>query len=158
MKSGFLFILGMAAIMALGANGQGELAQIRAATKQFQRLEVAQAAGYNFVSGPNHCNPSFGGAGYQYVNIGLIDTTVDPLHPEALIYVPDSNGALQLGAVEYIVPVTAWNTTHTAEWPRVMGQQFSLDSSLGVYILHVWVWSTNPSGIFENWNPNLACL
>ena len=158
MKSGFLFILGLTAIMAFGASGRGELAQIRSATEQFQRPEMAQAAGYSFISSLNDCNPSFGGAGYQYINIGLIDTSVDLLHPEAMIYVPGRNGTLQLGAVEYIVPVAAWNAIHTAEWPRIMDQQFQLNPGLGVYILHIWVWTDNPSGIFEAWNPNVACL
>lgn len=25
------------------------------------------------------------------------------------------------------------------------------------YDLHVWVWSNNPSGIFEMFNPNVSC-
>jgi len=157
MKSGFLFVLGLATIMALSAKGQGDLVQLHSATEQFQRFEAAQAAGYNALWGLNQCNPSFGGAGYQYVNVGLVDTTVDLQHPEALIYVPGPNGTLQLAAVEYIVPVAAWNTTHSNKWPQVMDQQFRLNSSLGVYILHVWVWKENPSGVFEDWNPNIAC-
>lgn len=158
MKIGILFTFGMAVIMALGLTGAGEIVQLRSATEQFKSLDVAQAAGYNAVWGLNHCNPSLGGAGYQYVNVGLIDTIVDPLHPEAMIYVPGPNGTLQLGAVEYIVPVAAWNATHSAEWPRLMDEQFSLNSSLGVYILHIWVWKENPSGIFEFWNPNVSCI
>lgn len=157
MKSGFLFIIGFAAILALGANGRGELAQLRSATANFQRPEMAQAAGYNLL-GLNHCNPSFGGTGYQYVNVGLIDTTVDLLHPEGIIYVPGPNGALQLGAVQYIVPVSAWHAINTAVWPQIMGQQFHLNSILGVYVLNVWVWRDNPSGLFEDWNPTVSCL
>jgi hypothetical protein len=133
------------------------VSQLHSATEQFQRLDVAQAAGYNFMAGLNYCNPSLGGAGYPYVNIGLIDTTVDILHPEALIYIPGPNGTLQLGAVEYIVPVAAWKAAHTSEWPQLMDQQFHLNSTLGLYFLHVWVGKTNPSGMFEDWNPAVAC-
>jgi len=157
MKIGILFLLGLTGIMFLNSPGRGELAQLRLATEQFRLSEAAQAVGYNFMSSVDNCHQNLGGAGYQYVNIGLIDTTVDLLHPEALIYIPAPNGALQLGAVEYIVPVTAWNATHTAEWPQLMGQQFHLNSTLGAYVLHVWIWKDNPSGTFEDWNPNVAC-
>ena len=158
MKIGILFLLGITAISVLGIAGQGELPQLHSATEQFQRPEAAQAAGYNFMSSLDYCNQNLGGAGYQYVNIGLIDTNVDLLHPEALIYVPDPSGTLQLGAVEYMVPVAAWNAIHKAEWPQIMGQQFHLNATLGAYVLHVWIWKDNPSGIFEDWNPNVACL
>ena len=157
MKGGFLFIFGFVGILALSATGRGEMAQLRSATEQFQRPEMAQAAGYRLMSGLSRCNPGFGGAGYQYVNVGLIDTTVDLLHPEAMIYVPGLNGGLQLGAVEYIVPVAAWHAINTSAWPQAMGQQFHLNPVLGVYVLHIWVWENNPSGMFEDWNPKVAC-
>jgi hypothetical protein len=25
------------------------------------------------------------------------------------------------------------------------------------YDLHVWLWKTNPSGLFNPWNPDLSC-
>jgi len=158
MKIGILFILGLATIMAMSKPGQTSLPQLQLATEQFQGLAAAQTAGYTLTSGHNDCNRSLGGAGYQYVNVGLIDTTVDLEHPEALIYIPNSNGTIQLGAVEYIVPVAGWNAIHKSEWPKIMGQQFHLNSALGVYELHVWTWKDNPSGMFEDWNPKVACI
>src|SRR5215510_10401280 len=107
MKIPLLFLIAVTAISALGATGHGQVAhlsKLHTATEQFQHLEAAQAAGYNFMAGLNTCNPTLGGAGYPYVNIGLIDTTVDLQYPEAMIYVPGPNGTWQLGAVEYIVP------------------------------------------------------
>jgi hypothetical protein len=157
MKSGLVFILGLVAILRMGVAEQGDLVQLRSATGQFQNPGEAEAAGYNPMTGLVQCNADLGGAGTEYINVGLIDTTVDLLQPEAMIYIPGPNGTLQLGAVEYIVPVAAWNATHTAEWPHIMGQQFHLNSIRGIYILHVWVWSDNPSGVFEDWNPNVAC-
>jgi hypothetical protein len=168
MKFGLLFILGVTAITTLGFPGKSksdslplpepQLSNIQSATDRFQSLETASAAGYNFTPTLDYCNPGVGGAGYHYINLGLIDTIVDPLQPEAMIYVPDTNGTLHLGAVEYIVPVTAWNTEHKAEWPQVMDQQFHLNSTLNVYTLRVWVWKDNPSGRFEDWNPSISCL
>jgi len=160
MKASIMFLLAFSAIATLGFPRQGdspELRQLSSISEQFQQPEMAQAAGYNFFSGLENCNLNLGGAGYPYVNIGLIDTTVDLLQPEVLIYVPTPNGTLQLGAVEYIVPVNAWNDTHKDEWPRLMEQQFHLNSTLGAYVLHVWVWQENPSGMFEDWNPKVAC-
>jgi hypothetical protein len=155
---GILFMIGVFGIMMMGTNNQKDLSQLRLVTAQFQRLEAAQAAGYGLVSGPNQClkNSGLGGLGYRYINTSLIDAKVDFLKPEVLVYVPASNGALQLGAVEYIVPVAAWNATHTG-WPQLMGHQFHLNSNLEVYVLHIWVWENNPSGMFEDWNPKVSC-
>jgi hypothetical protein len=94
--------------------------------------------------------------GYHYVNTDLLDTTVDLLRPEAMVYSPDANGSIQLGAVEYIVSAAAWDAEHT-EVPQVLGQSFHLNERLGVYILHAWLWKNNPSGMFEDWNPEVTC-
>ena len=32
-----------------------------------------------------------------------------------------------------------------------------LNPALGWYILHAWVWKPNPSGMFNNWNPDVDC-
>jgi hypothetical protein len=153
---GILFMLGVIGIMMMGTNGQSDLAQLRSITAQFQRLEAAQTAGYSPASGQCSKNSGFGGLGYRYVNTSLIDANVDFLQPEVLVYLPGPNGVLQLGAVEYIVPVAKWNATHTG-WPQMMGHQFHLNPGLEAYVLHVWVWENNPSGTFEDWNPKVSC-
>ena len=158
MKSGFLFMVGFVAIMAMGANGRGGSNQLRSATENFQRPEMALAAGYSPASNLDRCHSSLGGAGYQYINAALIDTTVDLLKPEALVYVPGPNGAYKLGAVAYMVPVSAWHAIHPTEWPQAMGEQFHLNSRVGMYVLHVWNWENNPSGMFEDWNPKVPCV
>jgi hypothetical protein len=94
--------------------------------------------------------------GYRYINKALLDTTVDVLHPEALVYSPDRNGSIQLGAVEYLVPAAAWDAEHT-ERPQVLGQSFHLNERLRMYVLHAWTWKHNPSGTFEDWNPDVYC-
>src|SRR5258706_8051096 len=155
---GIIFMFGLIGIMMMSKNGQNDVTQLRLVTAQFQRLEAAQAAGYDLVSGPNQClkNSAFGGLGYRYINAGLIDAKVDFLQPEVMVYIPGPNGALQLGAVEYVVPVAAWNATHTG-WPQIMGHQFHLNPSLDAYVLHIWIWQNNPSGMFEDWNPTVSC-
>jgi len=155
---GIMFIFGLIGILVMGANGKSDVTQLRLVTAQYQRLDAAQAAGYDHASALNSCvsNSALGGLGYRFVKPGLLDAQVDLNKPEAMVYVPGPNGALQLGAVEFIVPVEAWNSTHTG-WPQLMGHQFHLNSALNVYVLHIWVWQNNPSGMFEDWNPNIAC-
>lgn len=159
MKSGILFLLGFVAILGLGAMGQNELAQLRATTAQFHRPEAAQAAGYNLVPGLDHCfnNPSVGVMGYHYINVSLLDAAVNFLQPEVMVYTPGPNGIPQLGAVEYVVPA-AWDVEGHTHLPMLFGQHFHLNEALGVYILHVWIWKNNPSGMFEDWNPIVSCL
>lgn len=149
-------MLGVIGIMMMGTNDQREVAQLRLVTAQFQRIEVVQAAGYSLASSQCLKNSGFGGLGYRYINTSLIDAKVDIQQPEVIIYVPGPNGALQLGAVEYVVPVAMWNATHTG-WPQMMGHQFHLNPSLNAYVLHIWVWENNPSGMFEDWNPKVSC-
>ena len=156
---GIMFMFGLIGILVMGNFRRSDMTQLRVATAEFQRLETAQAAGYRPVSDLNLClnnTSGFGGLGYRYSNNDLIDANVDPLQPEALIYVPGPNGVLQLGAVEYIVPVAAWNATQ-AGWPQLMGHQFHLNPGIEAYVLHIWAWENNPSGMFEYWNPTVSC-
>ena len=152
-------ILSMFTVFAVQAQTQDDLAALRDATAQFHRPEAAQAAGYDLVIGLDHCfnNPGVGAMGYHYINVSLLDTTVDFLQPETMVYTPGPNGILQLGAVEYIVPAAAWDAEGHNHLPMVLGQHFHLNPSLGVYILHIWIWKHNPSGMFEDWNPKVSC-
>jgi hypothetical protein len=152
-------VLSMSAVFAVQAQTQDALAELRAATAQFHRPEAAQAAGYDLVPGLDHCfdNPGVGGMGYHYINVGILDTTVELSRPEAMVYTPGPDGILQLGAVEYVVPAAAWDAEGHTQLPMLFGRYFHLNEALGVYILHVWVWKNNPSDMFEDWNPNVSC-
>jgi len=141
------------------ADGNGAtLADVRAATAAYHNPSLAQAAEYHLVPGLDYCfeNPGVGGMGYHLINTNLLDTVIDPLKPEAMVYEPDRTGKYILGAVEYIVPISAWDDGHT-QAPMLFGQVFERDVPLGVYTLHVWLWQTNPSGIFNEWNPRFSC-
>lgn len=159
MKSQILFMLGFIAILVLNVTDETELAQLRAATAEFHRLEAAQAAGYDLVPGLDHCfdNPGVGGMGYHYINVSILDTTVELTRPEAMVYIPGPDGVLQLGAVEYVVPAAAWDAEGHTALPMLFGRSFHLNQALGVYVLHAWAWKNNPSGVFEDWNPNVSC-
>jgi hypothetical protein len=144
--------------MIVQASVQDNFAELRDATAQYHRPEVAQAAGYDLVPGLHHCfnNPGVGAMGYHYINGDLLDTAVNFLEPEVMVYTPGPNGILQLGAVEYVVPAAVWDAEHD-ELPQVIGQEFHLNPALGVYVLHIWVWKNNPAGMFEDWNPKVSC-
>ncbi len=135
-----------------------DIAKLRDATAQFHRPEAAQAAGYDLVPGLDSCfdNPGVGGMGFHYIDTSALDTKVELLHPEALVYAPGPNG-LQLDAVEYIVPQDKWDATGNPNLPELNGKSLHLDPVLHVYVLHIWVWKNNPSGILEDWNPTVSC-
>ncbi|HEX7072080.1 MAG TPA: hypothetical protein VF190_14805 [Rhodothermales bacterium] len=137
---------------------QQQLKQLRDATEGFERTAAAESAGYGLVPGLDHCftNQPLGDMGIHYIDAAALDLSLDLVHPEAMVYVPDSNGDLVLGAVEYIIPAADWDAEHT-ELPMLLGRHLHLNEALGVYVLHAWIWRENRSGIFEDWNPDVHC-
>jgi hypothetical protein len=159
-----------------------ELAAVRDVTSQFRDVNVAIAAGYLTPAGRLCDQIAIGGMGIHSPNPALQATqTLDPLHPEVLLYQPKANGGFQLVGVEYIQFVLLRNpaTNQVAPWtsptswpsnyevvtptPHLFGQTF--DGPMPGHIpgmpwhwdLHVWIWAHNPSGMFEPWNPAVSC-
>jgi hypothetical protein len=138
---------------------QYDLAQVRRATAAFHDISIAQAAGYQLLPFYSFCvyNPELGAMGVHYINMSIIDTVVDPLQPEAMAYVPDETGVLQLASVEYIVAASAWDAENP-EPPTIFGQTFGYNPAFGgLYTLHAWIWIPNPAGMFSYYNPQLSC-
>lgn len=156
-----LVLLSALTVTVALAAGKGDLAQVRRATAKFHRIDAAIAEGYVQIEGLDYCfeNPGVGDMGFHYINPDLLDTTVNILEPEAMVYAPGPKGeeGLQLGAVEYIVPASAWDQTGNTDLPELFGRSFHLNEKLGVYVLHAWIFKNNPAGIFEDWNPQVAC-
>jgi hypothetical protein len=133
---------------------------VRNANAQYQDVNAATAAGYGpflgCVSGSDH-----GAMGIHYVNPTLLNGTVDPAHPQALIYEP-SNGQMTLVGVEFIADAATW-LKNNASPPVLEGQTFLFVDSPNRYNippffeLHVWAWRTNPKGPFMDWNDNVTC-
>jgi hypothetical protein len=133
---------------------------VRSATIQYQNITNATAAGYGpflgCVSGSDH-----GAMGIHYVNGALLNGTLDPMHPQALIYEP-SNGQMSLVGVEFIVDAATW-LKNNANPPVLDGQTFLLVDSPNrfnipsFFELHVWAWRANPMGSFMDWNDNVSC-
>jgi hypothetical protein len=142
---------------AAAAQHEGHLSnplaeKVREVNARFADVAVAVSEGYSpipCVSGPN------GGAmGIHYVNGTLIDATVELDKPEAVMYEPGADGALELIAVEYIAN----------EGPTSLeGHLFNFvtePNRYGLpnfYELHVWAWRDNPTGTFADMNPNVSC-
>jgi len=157
-----------------------DLDAAKAATGRFHSLSQAAAAGYGLPPAPaplHECisNGAQGAMGFHYVNGGLLDLNVEPTKPEALVYAPDSNGKLQLAALEYVVFQAPWDEQHQKDpahfpaMPEAFGQMFMpVNAAAGhngntifdippFYMLHVWLWNSNPSGLFNPWNPSVSC-
>jgi hypothetical protein len=90
----------------------------------------------------------------HYLNPGLVDSTVELLRPELVMYEPQPDGSLQLIGVDYVVPFDAWTAP---EAPTLLGVPFMRNEPLGVWALHIWAWRPNPSGMFAMWNPQASC-
>ncbi|WP_309672091.1 hypothetical protein [Gemmatimonas sp.] len=165
----------------LGADVSKSLAALRSATAGFHDVNVAIAAGYANPSGIPCVDSPQGTMGVHVVKASLLDQAVTPNAPELLLYLPKANGGFKLVAVEYLVPVlvrnlstgvvspwfamTPWGAGYAVVTPRpsVFGEAFEgpmPGHEPGMpwhYDKHVWLWNTNPNGMFSQWNPSIAC-
>ena len=152
------FALAQQNTQPLGQGDQDKLVEIvRNATEQYQ--DVSKAVGYSpalgCVSGSDH-----GAMGIHYVNGNLLNGPIDPKHPQALIYEPQSNGELKLVGVEFIILASALPPNPA---PQVEGHlMLFVDGpnryGLGpFYELHVWAWRDNPQGSYVDWNDHVSC-
>ncbi|MFW6074505.1 MAG: hypothetical protein ACOC9Y_02855 [Chloroflexota bacterium] len=135
------------------------LAQLQRSVAPYSTVEDAEAAGWVLIEGLDHCfdNPGVGAMGYHYINPDMLDTSLNPILPEALVFQADSEGNLTLGAVEWIVPADAWDEESPDALPEVFGHPLHLNEDLGVYVLHAWIFLDNPLGTLEDWNPDVTC-
>jgi hypothetical protein len=151
-----------------------DLIRAAVATARFHSLNQADRAGYAQPPAPaplHECisNGAQGAMGFHFIKGSLLDTTVNPTEPEALVYAPDKHGKLHLAALEYVVFQDAWNAAHPGTMPELFGQMFMpVDAAPGhngntvfdippFFMLHVWIWNSNPSGLFNPWNPSVSC-
>jgi hypothetical protein len=133
-----------------------DLKEARQGTASFHNIKRAEAGGYVSTLDTLGCfeNPGIGGMGLHYLHEGLLlDPAVDARTPEALVYEMGSNGRLRLVGLEYIVPSVF---VDPANPPELFGHRFHEHPVLPLYVLHAWVWSPNPLGMFEDWNPRVA--
>lgn len=141
----------------------GFVSEVRAATRSFQDVTAAVAAGYVNADGACVSGPDGGAMGVHYVNAAFVaDGELDVQRPEVLVYEP-RNGRLHLVAVEFLVDASLWDATNTGH--AVLGGQLfhyvGAPNRLRLpayYELHVWAWKRNPNGTFSDWNPRVSCV
>lgn len=152
-----------------------ELNMVRAATRKYKDVAVAQSDGYAIGS------PYVPGMGFHFVNGGLIASDEhaegDLTAPAILVYVPtgnyrpspfeehdaDRDSDLRLAAVEfahsgtlgaaadYFSDEEASRNLKVSEeegWEPIPDSPFTA--------LHVWVYRGNPAGVFHPTNPTVA--
>jgi hypothetical protein len=138
-----------------------QLAELRRATARFHDLERAQEAGYEvLVTHPEsgaECldHGTHGGMGYHYLNPALVSENVVVDQPEVILYEKGPNGKPRMVAVEYIIPFAI--RAADAPPPVLFGREFVHNNTFNLWMLHVWVWKHNPSGMFADYNPNVSC-
>jgi hypothetical protein len=141
-----------------------DLAKVRRVTAKYHDVNAALADGY---AATDDCDASpDGGMGYHYVNPTLaMDADINLLTPEILMY-EDSDDGLRLVGVEYFLGIGAPDSPvpdPAPPAPVLFGLPFDgpmLGHIPGMpphYDLHVWIWKSNPNGMFAMWNPNVTC-
>ena len=142
-----------------------DLAAVRQATTKYHDVNVALADG--FIRTP-HCiqEPELGGMGIHFINPArIMDPAINLLEPEILLYL-ETNGGMNLIAVEYMYPVGAPDApvpNPAPPSPILFDRPFDgpmpghEPGQPPHYDLHAWVWKANPSGIFASFNPKVSC-
>jgi hypothetical protein len=147
-----------------------ELEQVRATLDKYRDPVLAVHDGYfstvgciEYREGGREGTMQYapGGMGVHFLNMQLMGPTLDPAKPQVLIYEPDGD-KLRLVAAEWFVPMGAAGQTR----PTIFGKQLEgpmeghhplMPTGLSHYDLHVWLWKTNPAGVFAPTNPALKC-
>jgi hypothetical protein len=102
-----------------------------------------------------------GGMGVHFINMGNVGPTLDPAKPQVLIYEPVGD-KLRLVAAEWFMPAQIAGTTR----PSIFGKELEgpmeghkplMPAEVHHYDLHVWLWKTNPEGVFSPTNPAVKC-
>jgi hypothetical protein len=142
---------------------QRELQSVKAATARYHSFKQALRAGYSVAGEPCVASP-LGTMGIHAVNAALMaDPAINALRPEILLYVPKANGKLRLVGLEYWKADADGDLGTDDDRPSVLGHAFDgpmpgHNPTMPVhYDLHLWIWKTNPSGLFAPFNPALSC-
>jgi hypothetical protein len=131
------------------------LEQLRSATRPYQSIDSAAAAGYPREVADCLVHEHHGAMGYHHVNRGFVDAKVDLERPEILLYERLPDGRYRLNGVEFIVPYRFWPRDSTP--PTVLGQVMKREDNLKFFYMHVWAWTPNPDGLFSDFHPDVAC-
>ncbi len=162
MKSSFIFLFSViiAGLVIVGCDTEdpivnpiptdpleAELAKVKSATERYQDIDNALGDQYEDIE------LFAANQGWHYLKAGLVDENFDMEKPEILVYAPDSNGGLMLVAVEYAVPVDL--SPDAPDGFTGADDVWHINTDFGLWVLHTWVWSDNPDGMFNPTNPRV---
>ena len=124
-----------------------ELHQAWQASSRYQSIENAYTDKYAdiHVIMPN--------MGYHYMKSDIVDSVFNFLKPEILVYNKRQDSTFQLVAVEYAVPLD--KSVNAPEGFTGNADVWEHNTGFGLWLLHAWVWSYNPDGVFHPTNRNV---
>jgi len=122
-----------------------ELELARAATARYRNIDSAKADGYTNIG------VDVENMGHHYMKSALVDAKFDISKPELLVYHENEDGKMELGAVEYAVPIAE----PQPEGFTGSGDVWEHNDTFQLWLLHAWVWSFNPDGVFNPLNPRV---
>jgi hypothetical protein len=163
--AGILTVLG-ATMIAPAFAGDGalrrEVQDVRAAVARYLSFVLAERDGYTVEGEPCVASPA-GTMGIHAINPPLLaNDAVDALRPEILLYVPKSNGELELVGVEYWKADADQDLATSDDKPSLLGRPFDgpmpgHNPTMPVhYDLHVWVAEASPTGLFAVFNSSTS--
>lgn len=141
------FAIGMVAVSTTSTagadSGRLNLSSLRHATAKFHDLDKTMASGrVDLHLCVDHMGQHF--ANPQTFSDGVLD----PLNPEAMVYSQNDKGKLRLVAVEWVSDTPG----------MVMNIPLHFNPAVNLWVLHAWLYSQNPNGMFADMNPRIgAC-
>ncbi len=124
-----------------------QLQQVWRVTSKYQDIQNAYADHYADI------NVVMQNMGYHYMKSDIVDSVFDAAKPELLVYNKKADSSFQLVAVEYAVPLD--KSVNAPEGFPGNDDVWDHNNGFGLWLLHAWVWSYNPAGIFHPTNPNV---
>jgi len=152
---------------------RAQLAAAKAATAKYRDVSAAKATGYRQVT------QFIPGLGLHLVNLNIPENVFDPSRPQILLYEPDGSGGLTLAGVAYRFVHTTdtppegfaggsdvWHfhnnlcflpggSVTIAPTAAACAQRQGVFQAQTDWLLHAWVWKTNPNGVFTEFNPSV---
>lgn len=131
------------------------LERLRTATRPFQRLDAAVAAGYARDVPDCLVHEHHGAMGFHHLNRGYLTAALAVERPQILLYERLPEGSYRLNGVEFILPYRLWPRDSAA--PLLLEQRLKHEDNLKLWYLHVWAWTRNADGVFADFNPDVRC-
>lgn len=137
------------------------LAELRRDLAPYADVQRALADGFIPVS---ECTESpEGGMGVHFLNPARAMAPVDAAEPSILLYSPNLVGGYDLIGAEWFQADADQDLGTDGDRPSLWGRPFEgpmpgHGPGMPVhYDLHVWLFDSNPAGVFAPWNTSVSC-